>query len=129
MYIGPKIEAAVVERPSGVLHGAGDIRVHGPSRWAKAIVGLFATLTVVYFAYRVPLWNPAAPVLSTLLLFAEVFGTLTLALHLISTWKLVERRAPAPPQGFEADLLITTWNESAEILRHTLLAAKQVKRA
>src|SRR5439155_20695868 len=51
---------------------------------------------------------------------------LTLVLHVFSTWTLVQRRAPPVPRGYEADVFITTWNESREILRHTLLAAKQL---
>ncbi|WP_221794635.1 glycosyltransferase [Aquisediminimonas sediminicola] len=87
----------------------------------------YLAITIGYFAYRLPLWNPAAPIISTLMLVAELFGVMTLLLHVFSTWTLVERRAPTPPAGYEADILITTWNESVDILRNTLLAAKQVR--
>lgn len=91
-----------------------------------AAVISFAVISVAYFWYRLPLWNADAPILASLLLAAEIFGVLTLALHVFSTWSLVERRAAPVPPGFEADIFITTWNESREILRHTLLAAKQL---
>ena len=87
----------------------------------------YLAITIGYFAYRVPLWNPTAPIISTLILAAELFGVMTLLLHVFSTWTLVERRAPTPPAGYEADILITTWNESVDILRNTLLAAKQMR--
>ena len=90
---------------------------------------LYVAITVAYFTYRVPLWNPASPVFSGLMLFAEVFGVMTLLLHVFSTWTLVERRAPPAPRDYDADILITTYNEPVDILRNTLLAAKQVRLA
>lgn len=104
-------------------------RLHPIGPLGVASVITFAVMTVAYFAYRLPLWNPDAPIMSGLLLAAEVFGTVTLALHVFSTWTLVERRSPPVPENFEADIFITTWNESKDILRHTLLAAKQVSYA
>lgn len=89
----------------------------------------YLVITVAYFIYRIPLWNPASPVFSGLMLFAELFGVMTLLLHVFSTWTLVERRAPPAPNDYEADILITTYNEPVGILRNTLLAAKQVRLA
>lgn len=98
--------------------------------WLGAVsFALYLIVTVAYFAYRIPLWNPASPVFSGLMLFAELFGVMTLLLHVFSTWTLVERRAPTPPRDYEADILITTYNEPVDILRNTLLAAKQVRLA
>jgi cellulose synthase (UDP-forming) len=73
------------------------------------------------------LWNPEAPILSSLLLWAELFGVGTLALHIFTTWSLVSRRSPKVASGQRADILITTWNEPVEMLRNTLLAARQVR--
>lgn len=100
--------------------------MHHVSRAGKVAVIVFGPISLVYFGYRIPLWNPAAPMMSSLLLAAEIFGTLTLALHVLSTWCLVERHAPPVPAQCRADIFLTTWNESESILRHTILAAKQV---
>jgi len=119
-------------RPNADARPAEDFgvtRIHSVKPLGVIAFLMFVAMTVVYFSYRIPLWNPAAPVLSGLLLAAELFGTFTVLLHVFSTWRLVERKAPAAPPGFEADIFITTWNESVEILRHTLLAAKQVVHA
>lgn len=86
-------------------------------------------LTIAYFSFRLPLWNENAPILSTVLLAAELFGTITLFMHVFSTWTLEEREAPGGVHGFTADIFITTWNESVDILRYTLLAAKRVSGA
>lgn len=113
-------------RPRQVSHGAGFVRLHTVSSAGKVAIIVFAFLSLVYFGYRIPLWNPSAPIMSSLLLAAEIFGTLTLALHVLSTWCLVERHAPPAPAQCSADIFLTTWNESEAILRHTILAAKQV---
>jgi cellulose synthase (UDP-forming) len=104
-------------------------RSHGLGRRGTAAVAAWALLTIVYLYVRIPLWNPDSPTLSTLLLAAELFGIFSLALHIFSTWALIDRRAPAPALGVTADLFITTWNEPVEMLRNTLLAAKSVKHA
>jgi cellulose synthase (UDP-forming) len=98
-------------------------------RKGRAAVALYALVTLIYLFVRIPLWNPAAPTLSTLLLAAELFGIFSLALHIFATWTLLDRRAPRPASRVKADLLITTWNEPVEMLRNTLLAAKQVRHA
>lgn len=126
MYENFKFEPVSSERSHRVEHGSGIVRLHRVSALGKAALYAFAVISIVYFIYRVPLWNPAAPIMSSLLLAAELFGTLTLALHVFSTWCLVERHAPPVPVGCEADIFLTTWNESETMLRHTILAAKQV---
>lgn len=129
MYQDINADLFAIRAPSPVRHGAGEARIHrAPLKGKIALIG-FVLLTIAYFSYRIPLWNPGAPALSSIMLAAEIFGTMTLFLHVASTWTLVERRAPPPPASFEADVFITTWNEDPAILRHTLLAAKQVSRA
>ncbi|MFC4296155.1 glycosyltransferase [Novosphingobium tardum] len=129
MYHDIEADLLALHDPLPVRHGAGQARVHHAPLKGKIALAGFVLLTIAYFSYRIPLWNPAAPALSSILLAAELFGTMTLFLHVVSTWALVERRAPPPPASFEADVFITTWNEDPAILRHTLLAAKQVSRA
>jgi cellulose synthase (UDP-forming) len=104
-------------------------RSYSLGRRETAAVAAWAVLTLLYLYIRLPLWNPQSPTLSTLLLAAELFGIFSLALHIFSTWTLVERRAPPPAGGITADLFVTTWNEPVEMLRNTLLAAKAVRNA
>lgn len=126
MYGNFRFKPAQTSRSHRVKHGAGTVKLHHVSIVGKAALLTFAVITCLYFSYRIPLWNPAAPIMSTLLLCAEMFGTLTLVLHVISTWCLVERHAPEVPGMCQGDIFLTTWNEDAAILRHTVLAAKQV---
>lgn len=104
-------------------------RSHSLGRRATAAVAAWGVLTLLYLYIRIPLWNPQAPTLSTLLLAAELFGIFSLALHIFSTWTLVDRRAPRPAAGALADIFVTTWNEPVEMLRNTLIAAKAVRHA
>lgn len=126
MYEPPRGIAWQWDRRAADLAGAGVIKLHRVKPLGIAAFCTFAAISLAYFAYRIPLWNPDAPVIASLLLAAELFGVFTLVLHVFATWTLVEREAPPPPPGYEADIFITTWNESVEILRCTLLAAKQV---
>lgn len=105
------------------------MRIHSLGRSGFTAVLVWAVLTLAYLYIRVPLWNPAAPTLSTLLLAAELFGIGSLALHIFCTWTLVDRRAHSPPPGTRADIFVTTWNEPVEMLRNTLLAARAVRHA
>lgn len=102
---------------------------HKLGRRGTAAVLLWALLTLVYLYVRIPLWNPEAPTLSTLLLAAELYGIGSLGLHIFCTWTLVDRRAPSPPVETTADIFVTTWNEPVEMLRNTLLAAKALRHA
>lgn len=129
MYEAPRGTAWQWDRRAAKLAGAGVIKLHRIKPLGMVAFGTFLATSIFYFAYRLPLWNPEAPVLASLLLLAELFGVFTLILHVFSTWTLVERHAPSPPPGYEADIFITTWNESVEILRCTMLAAKQVAHA
>ncbi|HKX37007.1 MAG TPA: glycosyltransferase [Rhizorhapis sp.] len=129
MYQAPRSSAWQWDRRAARLAGAGVIKLHRVKPLGMVAFGTFLATSIFYFAYRLPLWNPEAPILASLLLLAELFGVFTLVLHVFSTWTLVERQAPPPPAGYEADIFITTWNESVDILRCTLLAAKQVSHA
>jgi cellulose synthase (UDP-forming) len=95
--------------------------------WSAAPLGLFLGVTGVYLAVRLPLWNSRAPIMASLLLAAELFALLTLALHLFQTYTLLERDAARVGPEVKADILIPTWNEPVDLLRNTLVAAKAVR--
>ena len=53
-----------------------------------------------------------------------MFGFGTALLHIFMCWRLTERRAPPPRLGISVDVFIPTYNESVELVRKTLLAAR-----
>ena len=95
--------------------------------WSAVPLGLFLGVTAVYLAVRLPLWNSRAPILASLLLAAELFALLTLALHLFQTYTLLERDAARVGPEVSADIFISTRNEPVDLLRNTLVAAKAVR--
>jgi cellulose synthase (UDP-forming) len=92
-------------------------------------LGLFLGVTGVYLFVRLPLWNPHAAIMASLLLAAELFGLLTLALHLFQTYTVLERDAVRVGPEVKADIFVPTWDEPVELLRNTLVAAKAVRGA
>lgn len=99
------------------------------SGWTAAPLGLFLGVTAVYLAVRLPLWNPQAAVLASLVLAAELFGLVRLGLHLFATHTLLERDAVRVGPKARADIFIPTANEPVELLRNTLVAAKAIRGA
>jgi cellulose synthase (UDP-forming) len=90
-------------------------------------LGLFLGVTGIYLIVRLPLWNPHAAIMASLLLAAELFGLLTLALHLFQTYTVLERDAARVGPEVKADIFVPTWDEPVDLLRNTLVAAKAVR--
>ena len=96
-----------------------------PLEWPRRLLVLgFGLVSLWYLSWRVGTLNPQAPVFSGLVFAAEVFGFGTALLHIFMCWRLTERRAPAPRPGIGVDVFVPTYNESVELVRKTLLAAR-----
>lgn len=119
----------IVEYTSAVTAPAPAVRKMTIGYKGVVAFGGWVALTLAYFVFRIPLWNPEHPILSGMLLFAELFGVVNLCLHVFMTWTLVERPVAPPEPGATADIFVTTWNEPVDLLRRTLLAARQVRHA
>jgi len=84
--------------------------------------------SIYYLAWRVTAsFNPEALWLSLILWTAEVYGVMQLGLFLFTTWEPVWRRPRPAPPGLDVDVFITTYNESLDVLRKTLVAAKNIR--
>ncbi|HWH81696.1 MAG TPA: glycosyltransferase [Burkholderiaceae bacterium] len=96
-----------------------------PLEWPRRLlVGAFALVSVWYLAWRFGTLNPAAPWFSALVYGAELFGFGTALLHIFMCWRMTERRAPPARPGITVDVFVPTYNESVELVRKTLLAAR-----
>ena len=93
----------------------------------RLLVFAYLIAACVYLAWRPTTLNPAAPVFSWLLYGAELFGFATTLLHLFMTWKLTVRLPIDAPPGLSVDVLIPTYNEPVELVRRTLLAARNLQ--
>lgn len=94
--------------------------------YRSAIALLFIIAGAWYLQWRIPTLSPDSPIFSTLLYGAEIYGFLTALLHLMMTWRLTVREPPPCPDGASVDVFIPTYNESDDLVRKTLLAAKHM---
>ena len=93
---------------------------------SRLLVAAYVVLAVVYLGWRATTMNPEAPVFSRVVYGAELFGFATTLLHFFMTWRLTVRVAPPPAAGLTVDIFIPTLNESVDIVRRTLLAARNI---
>ena len=99
-------------------------RLHASGQWLRTVLAALAGAAgVAYFAWRVTVLNPEAPVLSAVFLLAELFGFLSLALTVAVCWRISERRAAAAPARATVDVFIPTYDEPVEMVRLTAAAA------
>ncbi len=95
-------------------------------RHALAVLGMLAI--VPYFYWRIFYTvNPAALWFFYLFLFAEGLNILESILFYATTWKGSSRVVPPPLRGQSVDVFVPTYNESAMLLRDTLLCAMAIR--
>ena len=96
-----------------------------PLEWPRRLlVWGFIVASVWYLGWRATTLNPEALGFSLLIYGAELFGFGTALLHIFMSWRMTERRAPKARPGITVDVFIPTYNESVELVRKTLLAAR-----
>ncbi len=96
-----------------------------PLEWPRRLlVAGFIGVSVWYLTWRLGTFNKDAPIFSALVYGAELFGFGTALLHIFMCWRMTDRVAPPPPIGLSVDVFIPTYNESVELVRKTLLAAR-----
>lgn len=89
----------------------------------KIVILVFLIVAVWYLHWRAGTLNPDALVFSWVIYGAELFGFATVLLHLFMTWRLRVRQSPEAPDGLKVAVFIPTYNESADLVRNTLIAA------
>jgi len=97
------------------------VRLKGANR---SVIYLMVIAAACYFPWRITTFNPDALILSLALYAAAMFGLVTILLHAFMTWRMIEREAPLPDAT--VDVFIPTYNEPVEMLRRTVLAARNM---
>lgn len=90
----------------------------------KLVAAGFVVLGIWYLVWRAGTLNPEAPVFSGLLYAVEIYGFAAALMHVFMTWRLARREPPAPLSGVSVDVFVPTYNESVDLVRKTLLAAR-----
>ncbi|MCW5770726.1 MAG: glycosyltransferase, partial [Rhodospirillaceae bacterium] len=98
-------------------------------RWRIGIGLSIAYLiaAAIYLAWRVTVFNTAAPIFAALFLAAEFYGVAVSFMVIFVCWRRVERRPRRAPPGLSVDVLVTTYDEPVSILRRTLLGAVRIR--
>jgi cellulose synthase (UDP-forming) len=97
------------------------------TRLRALVVLAFLVYAPYYLIWRLGTFNPESPFFSWLIWGAEVFGYLTAVLHIFMVSRLTSPVANLPPKGLSVDVFVPTYNESVNLLRHTLLAATRME--
>jgi cellulose synthase (UDP-forming) len=94
---------------------------------ARNLAVFSLALSSVYLSLRVlETQSGANPVAFWLLISAEAFGVLTLALLTVTTWKL-PRPATQPGLEVSCDIVVTTYDEDISVLEPTLVSSLRVE--
>ena len=111
----------------GVPVPSGERATLSPIR--KLLTLAFAGVGLWYLSWRPSVFNPEAPLLSSLVYGAEVFGFVCALLYIVTCWRLRQRTAEAPPEGATVAAFIKTVHESIDIVRRTAMAAQRMRQA
>jgi cellulose synthase (UDP-forming) len=101
-------------------------RLRGRQTFRSVLAVIYLVTAVVYLAWRATVFNPNAPVFSLMFYLAEVVGFILAAFMIALSWRYRVRDTMPAPEGLSVDVLIPTYNESAEMIRRTVLAAMQI---
>lgn len=102
------------------------MKTEQPKRYITWLVALYILCGLVYMGWRVGTVNMSAPVVSIPLYAAELYGYISGLLFVLMTYRLSVREAPPPKPGIVVDVYVPSYNESVDLIRRTLLAAKRM---
>jgi cellulose synthase (UDP-forming) len=98
-----------------------------PGAARSGIAVAYAVAAVAYLGWRATTLDFAHPVFSLVFYAAEIAGALGLALHLAVVRRLGVRTPPAVLEGLSVDVLVTALDEPLDMVRRTLLAARNME--
>ena len=98
-----------------------------PLGWFKSFLSVcFVLVGISYLVWRYGTLGPQLPVFSWALYLAECYGLAAAVLHIFMCWRLTVREAPPPAPGLSVDVFVPSYNEPTELVRRTLLAARNM---
>lgn len=92
--------------------------------WPRAVlIAVMLGVICWYMVWRLGTFNPDAMTFSLVLYGAEIFGALTVCMHVFMMWRMSMRTAPPAEAGSSVDVFIPTINEPVSVVRRTALTA------
>ncbi|MDX1950182.1 MAG: cellulose synthase catalytic subunit [Rickettsiales bacterium] len=88
---------------------------------------LYLIIYSLYLIWRVTILNENYIIFSSLYFIAEIMGFILGASIIFSSWKYNHNKPKQAPEGLSVDVFVPTYKEPLEIIRRTIIAAKNIK--
>jgi cellulose synthase (UDP-forming) len=121
---------------AGTIHDetapGASFRLYMLERWRgrtyirQSICIVYLVVSSVYLIWRATVFNPDAPIFSLIFYLSEIIGVVLAGATIAIAWRYRHRQFIAAPVGLKVDVFIPTFNENAEMLRRTVLAAMRI---
>ncbi|WP_457600888.1 glycosyltransferase [Hydrogenivirga sp.] len=95
-------------------------------KFRKGLILLSVGVSTYYIVWRLQTLNGEAPLFSSVLYGAELYGLLTSLMFFYMVWKFPERKTRKAPDDLKVDVYIPTLNEGVDILRKTIRGALDI---
>jgi cellulose synthase (UDP-forming) len=92
----------------------------------KIVAATYVLAMAGYLAWRTTIINADALSLSLVYFGAEFLGFLLGLTLIFSSWRYRHREAPAAVKGLSVDVFVTTYKEPIELVRWTVMAAREI---
>jgi cellulose synthase (UDP-forming) len=96
------------------------------SRRRKIVAVLYVIAMAAYLVWRTTIINEDAPGLSLTYFTAEILGFVLGLTLIFSSWRYRHRESPPAPTGLSVDVFVTTYREPVELVRWTVIAAREI---
>jgi len=96
------------------------------NRWRKGVALAYVVLTLIYLTWRTTIINDDALGLSITYYVAETFGFILALTLIFCSWNYRHREPLPAPHGLKVDVFVPAYREPLEIVRWTLIAAKNI---
>lgn len=101
-------------------------QIEPPGLYKGSLTFLFIFIGGAYLIWRSGTLGTDLPALSWAIYLAEIYGYISALLHIFMCWNLTVRQPPPPAEGMTVDVFVPTYNEPADLVRRTILAAKNM---
>lgn len=87
---------------------------------------LYISTAIVYFSWRLTVFNTNSPIFSSIFYLAELICLILGAMVFFLSWRVRVREAANAPPDLVVDVFVPTYNESVTMVRRTVRAAMNI---